>query len=85
MLSSHNERPYQIKRATEAGDTEPPILHSFPSRYYEGYVRELDHFCDVVQGLDDNMLSGENTLRVSIIASALEESVKTGQAVKVIY
>lgn len=85
MLSAHNERPYQIRRATEAGETEPPILHSFPSRYYEGYVRELDHFCDVVQGLDDNMLSGENTLRVSIIASALEESVKTGQAVKVTY
>nr|XP_053640521.1 inositol 2-dehydrogenase-like [Cherax quadricarinatus] len=85
MVASGNERPYQMTTSTVQGESQPPILHSFPSRYYDGYINELNHFCDVIQGLVDLQLSGENTLKVSTIATALEESAATGQMIEIKY
>lgn len=85
MVSAANERPYNLTSSTVDGDSQPPIQYSFPSRYYEGYIAEVEHFCDVIQGLDEASIPGKNTMNVSIIASALEESVKTGRMIQVKY
>lgn len=85
MISAANEKPFPLTTSTKEGETQPPLLHSFPSRYYEGYIKELEHFCDIIQGLDENSVSGENTMNISTIASALEESARTGQMIKVKY
>ncbi|XP_068205694.1 uncharacterized oxidoreductase YrbE-like isoform X2 [Palaemon carinicauda] len=85
MLSAANERPYNLINSTADGESQPPIKYSFPSRYHEGYVAEVEHFCDIIQGLDKTSVTGKNTMNISIIASALEESVKTGRMVEVKY
>lgn len=85
MVSAGNERPFPMTTSTAQGETRPPVYHSFPSRYHQGYIRELDHFCDVIQGLDDLSVNGDNTLRVSTIASTLEKSVVSGKMERVVY
>lgn len=50
MVSAGNERPFPVTTSTVQGESQPPVYHSFPSRYHQGYIRELDHFCDVIQG-----------------------------------
>lgn len=85
MVASGNERPYLMTTSTAQGESQPPLLYSFPSRYYDGYINELNHFCDVIQGLDDLQLPGENTLKVSTITTALEKSAATGQMIEVKY
>ncbi|KAK3855208.1 hypothetical protein Pcinc_038376 [Petrolisthes cinctipes] len=85
MVSCSNERPYPLVTSTVHGQSEPPLLYSFPSRYYQSYINELDHFCDVIQGLSDLSIPGDNTLKITRIASALAESAATGQMVEIMY
>lgn len=85
MVSAGNERPFPMTTSTEEGESQPPLYYSFPSRYYQGYIRELDHFCDVIQGLDDLSVTAEDTLRVTAIASTLEKSVASGKMEQVVY
>ncbi|CAK9826816.1 Uncharacterized oxidoreductase YrbE [Anthophora retusa] len=65
------------------GVNTPPILYSFPSRFINAYRRELDHFVDVVLGKDESSVLPKETLAVSKIASACEESVRTGNMVEI--
>ena len=51
-------------------------------RHNDGYVRELDHFLDVVQNKASMSVTGRMTAAVSKIADACEESAKSGQPVK---
>ncbi|XP_071540178.1 myo-inositol 2-dehydrogenase-like isoform X2 [Panulirus ornatus] len=85
MMIAGNERPYNVTTSTEQGKSEPPLFYSFPSRYCDGYIKELDHFCDIIQGLDEISISGDNTLRISTIISALEVSNATGKMTEVKY
>ena len=55
---------------------------SFPSRHSEGYKNELNHFIDVVQGQENLSVSGKMTLAVSKIATACEESARSGKPVE---
>ena len=54
----------------------------FPSRHSEGYKNELNHFIDVVQGQENLSVSGKMTLAVSKIATACEESARSGKPVE---
>lgn len=85
MVAAGNERPFPMTTSTVKGETQPPVYHSFPSRYQQGYIREMDHFCDVIQGLDDLSVTAENTLRVTSIALTLEKSVISGKMEQVVY
>ncbi|KAK4305837.1 hypothetical protein Pmani_022295 [Petrolisthes manimaculis] len=85
MVSSSNERPYPLVTSNVHGTSEPPLHYSFPSRYCQGYINELNHFCDVVQGVSEVSIPGDNTLKVTRIASALAQSAATGQMVEMVY
>ncbi|CAL4068627.1 unnamed protein product [Meganyctiphanes norvegica] len=64
MLQAQNERPYHMVNSNVTGEHEVPINFSFPSRYYQGYENELEHFCNIMQGLEECCVSGDNTLRI---------------------
>ena len=55
---------------------------SFPSRFDRGYVIELEHFFDVVQGQAKCSIDAKTTLAATKIVTALEESARSGQPVK---
>jgi len=50
MLHVNNETPNKSVYSGKSGSSEVPMYYSFPSRHADGYVRELEHFLDVVQG-----------------------------------
>ncbi|XP_069699335.1 inositol 2-dehydrogenase-like [Periplaneta americana] len=84
MITCGNERPMcglESQIGLRGGLTEP-IYFSFPSRYYLAYVNEMEHFLDVIEGKDTLKVLGQETLAVSKIASACEESVRTGKSVE---
>ncbi|KAG0721962.1 Myo-inositol 2-dehydrogenase [Chionoecetes opilio] len=43
MVSGGNERPFPLITCSVQGETQPPAYYSFPSRYHQSYIRELDH------------------------------------------
>ena len=59
-----------------------PMFWSFPPRFSQGYINELDHFIDVVQGQDECSVSCQMTLSTTKITNALEESAREGKAIK---
>ncbi|XP_017877299.1 uncharacterized protein LOC108623353 [Ceratina calcarata] len=85
MISADNEQPMHAVTSQIGlqGQTSAPIWYSFPSRFMNGYRRELDHFLDVVVGKSVPSVQPKETLAVSKIASACEESAKTGKMVEI--
>jgi len=82
MLHVKNETPNKTVFSGQDGSAEVPMYYSFPSRHNDGYVRELEHFLDVVQDKASMSVTGRMTAAVSKIADACEESAKLGQPVK---
>ncbi|XP_064630547.1 inositol 2-dehydrogenase-like [Lineus longissimus] len=88
MLTAENQRPTNLQHSTVEGMSMVPIEYSFPQRHAKGYVKAIDSFLDVLEGKEDvggMVATKESTVNVSRIAEACEESVKTGQAVKIKY
>lgn len=81
MLTSGERRPTGIKLHNVKGTTAVPIYFSFPSRYQEAYLLEMEHFLNVVQGIEKCEISVESILAVSKIATACEIAAKTGDTV----
>jgi myo-inositol 2-dehydrogenase/D-chiro-inositol 1-dehydrogenase len=59
------------------------MYYSFPSRHSNGYQIELNHFIDVVKGLEAPSVTGKMTQAVTKIATACEESAKSGKPVQI--
>ncbi|XP_076300304.1 inositol 2-dehydrogenase [Lasioglossum baleicum] len=85
LITVDNQRPtpgLTVQRGVQ-GTMQAPMYYSFPSRYMEAYQREMDHFVDVALGMTDMSVTSKQTLAVSKIASACEESAKTGKPVEI--
>lgn len=85
MIIADNERP--ISNVTTQyglqGSIQAPIWYSFASRFMNGYRRELDHFVNVVLGKAEMSVSSKETLAVSKIASACQESARIGEMIEI--
>jgi hypothetical protein len=59
MLTCNNERPMcgMESHIGLRGRLAEPIFFSFPSRYQLAYVKEMEHFLDVIQGKDGPLRS----------------------------
>jgi len=63
-----------------------PGLYSFPTRYREAYMGELDHFVDLCLGVTkDIAFTGTELHNLTKVLDACVESAKTGKAVTVDY
>jgi myo-inositol 2-dehydrogenase / D-chiro-inositol 1-dehydrogenase len=82
MVQADNEQPNSVRRQYDLqGLTTAPIWYSFASRFMNGYRREFDHFIDVVHGKAESLVKSKEILAVSKIATACEESARTGKIV----
>lgn len=82
MLQADNEQPNSVHWHNKLqGITTAPIWYSFASRFMNGYLREFDHFVDVVHGKAESKVKSREILAVSKIATACEESARTGKIV----
>jgi myo-inositol 2-dehydrogenase/D-chiro-inositol 1-dehydrogenase len=60
--------------------------YSFPERYKEAYYNEVDHFVNLILGIDKvPKLTAEDVASVTIMLDAAAESAKTGQIVHITY
>jgi len=82
-VQADNEQPIHSVRWQYdlQGPTNAPIWYSFASRFMNGYRREFDHFIDVVHGKAESSVKSWDILAVSKIATACEESARTGKIV----
>lgn len=83
VVQADNERPLSAIHREHGvqGMVGPPIWYSFASRFMIAYRRELDHFIDIVHGKAESMVKSKEILAVSKIATACEESARTGKIV----
>ncbi|XP_077282497.1 myo-inositol 2-dehydrogenase [Temnothorax americanus] len=82
MVQADNEQPNSVQRQYDLqGPTTAPIWFSFASRFMNGYRREFDHFIDVMHGKAESLVKSKEILAVSKIATACEESARTGKIV----
>ncbi|XP_067006618.2 uncharacterized oxidoreductase YrbE [Anabrus simplex] len=84
MLQCNGENPMcgYDSYLGSGGQTKTPIYYSFPSRYKIAYSREMAHFFNIVEGKEKISILGRETLAASKIASAMEESARTGKYVE---
>lgn len=82
VVQANNEQPNAIQRQYGLqGSVTAPIWYSFASRFMNGYRREFDHFIDIVHGKVKSLVTSKEILAVSKIATACEESARTGKIV----
>ncbi|KAJ9594221.1 hypothetical protein L9F63_014381 [Diploptera punctata] len=83
MLICANERPMSgiESHIGSEGANYIPTYYSFPSRYRHAYLAEKEHFLDIVQGKAKPAIMGHETLAVTKIATACEQSAKEGKFV----
>jgi len=85
-LYAENEKDTTVILANKEGFTSDPDMYSFPTRYVQAYSSELDHFADLCQGTSKiPKLSHEDVHKNCVILHAANESLKTGQPVKIEY
>lgn len=83
MVRVVNEQPNYVETMYGFnGPATAPIYYSFASRFKLAYVREMDHFLDIVLGKCETIVRPNETLAVSKIASACEESARTGRMIE---
>lgn len=84
MVQANNEQPIHsvVRQYGLEGPTSAPIWYSFASRFMNGYRREFDHFIDIVLGRAECMVRSKEILAVSKVATACEESARTGKVVE---
>ena len=85
MLQAENRRPTSVVRSMEDGITIDPNHFSFPQRYRDTYAIELDHFADIVLNGATPKVSGDDCVKVAIIADKAHESCKLGKPIKIDY
>lgn len=85
MIRADNEQPIHCvtTQYDQEGINSAPIWYSFASRFMNGYRRELDHFVDVVLGKAESSVQPKETLAVIKIATACQESARTGKIVDI--
>lgn len=83
VVRAENEQPIHCVETMYKynGPNHPPIWYSFPSRFKLAYMREFDHFIDIVLGKSRCSVEGKEVLAVSKIATACEESARSGKMI----
>ncbi|KAL0112726.1 hypothetical protein PUN28_012177 [Cardiocondyla obscurior] len=81
MVKAENEQPTFVHQYDLHGVSTAPIWYSFASRFMNGYRREFDHFLDIIHGKAESSVKAKEILAVSKIATACEESARTGKVV----
>ena len=83
MLRVENVAEDSVSLSNKGGVTTKPFLYSFPQRYEQAYILELDHFIKILK--DPSIpacVTREQTLLAGRVAEACAVSVREGRAVE---
>jgi len=84
MLRSDNPRETAlVYDCAEATDSRTPLHEFFIERYPESYLREIDHFVDVIEEKAEPSVTFEDGRKALILADAAVKSLQSGRAVSV--
>jgi len=85
-LYAENEKDTTAIIATKDGFSTDPDKYSFPTRYVQAYSAELEHYADLIHGVvKEPRLSHEDVHKNCVILHAANDSLKSGQPVKIEY
>ena len=82
MVQLNNPPRTQVVRASPQGVTHDNPLHSFPQRFAEAYLLEVDEFADVMSGGRSPAVTVADSVNSTRVAEACRLSVPTGQPVR---
>lgn len=84
VVRAENEQPIHCVETMYKydGPNTAPIWYSFASRFQRAYRAEFEHFLDIVLGKCEPIVKPKETLAVSKIAAACEESARNGKQVQ---
>ena len=85
MIQAENRSPLSTRLSGLDSVSTPPIEFSFPSRYREAYLREIEIFRDCIGENRPIPVSHADARKNFILAVAAEESFKLGRPVKIDY
>jgi myo-inositol 2-dehydrogenase/D-chiro-inositol 1-dehydrogenase len=80
-VSAGNHREANIEIATGSGQTRPPLLGFFMTRYTKAYANEIAAFVDAVANGATTPTTGRDGLKALELAEAALKSAESGQAV----
>ena len=81
MLRIDNQRDHNLQWDSPQGTTTAPIKHSFPQRYQDSYIRELQHFAEGIrQGPLHNIPEDESVLS-HLMAEAAFQALRENRVV----
>ena len=81
MITSDNISTLSSQLFNTSGSSQPPLKHSFPQRYAEGYALEMSHFINAVQKKENLRVSKDDVLRSWYVVDAIEKSFHSGKPV----
>jgi len=81
QVQAMNKPTTTMVLSTKTGIKSDTNLHSFPQRYTEAYSIELNHFVECLLGKAKPLHGHDDSRKVAIIATAAEESARTGKPV----
>lgn len=82
MVESLNENKTNLRKSTGQSISNDLLKFSFPQRYPLAYEKEIHHFLDIIDGTPP-LITKTDVSMVSLIASACEESHRTGKQVRI--
>lgn len=83
MLQSENQNKTSVRKCLTQAISKETLKYSFPQRYPEAYAAELEHFINIMNGSEQPLIKKQDVYMVSLIASACEESHKTGKPMRI--
>jgi len=81
MITSENVPSLSSQFFTTSGSSQPPLKHSFPQRYAEGYISELNHFINAIKRKENLRITKDDVLRSWHVVDAIEKSFRSGKPV----
>ncbi|XP_070561822.1 uncharacterized oxidoreductase YrbE-like [Ptychodera flava] len=84
MLHTSNSKPLEVSSHGHRGTLVDKIHGSFPERYEQSYLLEMEHFLDVVTGVESKIeITREDTALSSLLAEACEQSYRLGKPIHI--
>jgi len=85
-LKAENKYKTSVVLANKSGTLHDTVNHTFTDRYPEAYRAEIDHFLDLLFGIEKTpRLSHEDVRRTALVADACQKSAETGKSIQLVY
>jgi len=82
MLQAENHHVTTVVHATNDGIARPPVDYSFPTRYRDAYVAELEFFVRCVRGTHTVPVSHDDVCTNYLLATGLEIAAREKRVVQ---